>query len=312
MTYNFKTEDIEQIVKAFGNDFFSDTSIVLESLIIKWHIENLQLVNSFSSNLVFKGLSQIHGPIIMKFGRNFEEFNSEVNALKCLSGPSVCKLYEVDFEHYVLLEEAILPGVELTLESKIEKRLSIYCDLYLQLHVINNGSALRAQPFNQAFKYKSYKDWIFRITDYMEEQECWGDVKEHMKRAKALFVKLTQEYSSGALLHGDLHYHNILRSENGYRIIDPKGVIGDPIFDIPRYMLNEFWDQVDPLKLDETIETVFKIISCKLNIPRSVLSKLLYIEAALAICWHIEDGASLDEKDRFIGTLNKLRMYMSL
>lgn len=312
MIYNFKTEDIEQIVKAFGNDFFSDTSIVLESLIIKWHIENLQLVNSFSSNLVFKGLSQIHGPIIMKFGRNFEEFISEVNALKCLSGPSVCKLYEVDFEHYVILEEAILPGVELTLENQIEKRLNTFCDLYLQLHVINNESANRAQPFNQAFKYKSYKDWIFRITDYMEAQECWGDVTEHMKFAKALFVKLTQDYSAETLLHGDLHYHNILRSENGYRIIDPKGVIGDPIFDIPRYMLNEFWDQADPLKLDESIETVFKIISCKLNIPRSVLSKLLYIEGALAICWHIEDGASLDEKDRFIATLDKLRMYMSL
>lgn len=47
------------------------------------------------------------------------------------------------------------------------------------------------------------------------------------------------------LLHGDFHHDNILLSNNGdYVIIDPKGVIGDPVFDIPRFILNEFGDEI--------------------------------------------------------------------
>lgn len=47
------------------------------------------------------------------------------------------------------------------------------------------------------------------------------------------------------LLHGDFHHDNILLGNDGeYIIIDPKGVIGDPVFDIARFILNEFDDEI--------------------------------------------------------------------
>jgi streptomycin 6-kinase len=34
------------------------------------------------------------------------------------------------------------------------------------------------------------------------------------------------------LLHGDLHYHNVLSSGGAWKAIDPKGVVGDPGYEV--------------------------------------------------------------------------------
>ena len=45
------------------------------------------------------------------------------------------------------------------------------------------------------------------------------------------------------MLHGDLHHWNILRaSRQPWLAIDPKGIIGDPAFEVAAWMLNPVTD----------------------------------------------------------------------
>lgn len=44
--------------------------------------------------------------------------------------------------------------------------------------------------------------------------------------------RLSKEPSDRMLLHGDFNPGNILASENGWRVIDPKPIVGDPAFDL--------------------------------------------------------------------------------
>ena len=310
MNYNFIAEDKIKIIERFGNVFFSHVDGLVEGLALRWDIDELQLINSFSAGLVFKGLSMMHGPIVMKFGIENEAFISEVEALQYFGESCSCKLIDVDFDNRVLLEEWIQPGDELVSEHSLEKRLDVFCDLYQQLHRSHNNPEDRSDPTKKGFKYKSYRDWIFKITAYMEKEKNWDEVTAHMQQAKALFVKLSQEYKNESLLHGDFHYYNILKGKNGYKVIDPKGVIGNPIFDIPRYILNEFWDEEDKTKIDKTIEQVFDTLSDRLNLSKSILGQLIYIEGAMAICWCVESGADIEEKADFLVVLNKLESYM--
>jgi streptomycin 6-kinase len=307
MNYEFKRKDKLRITDRFGEEFFNSVSESLDLFLIRWSIKDLKLVESFSSNLVFKGRSQIYGSVVMKFASNKKEFINEVNALKYFDESQMCKLIEFDLDQKVLLEENILPGTELIKEKFIENRLEVYCDLYMQLHSkISNEQLILLT--NSSFN--SYKGWVTRITDYISQEENWLEIATHMKNAKELYMKLSKDYNKKHLLHGDFHYYNILESENGYKLIDPKGVIGDPIFDIPRYMLNEFWDEKNELEIDKTMEKVFDIISHQLNISRKILSVLLYIEGAMAICWYIEDGASINKKDQYLFILEKFSMYI--
>ena len=309
MHYTFKEEDKVKIIERFGNDYCRNVEGLIEPLTQKWQVDALELISSFSSNLVFKGHSTVHGSVVIKFGRQDHEFIGEVNALNYFDGAGTCKLIDVDLANCVLLEESICPGDELVLEKSLESRLEIFCDLFQQLH--GNGKSVgTSNEQSLGSGYKSYEQWLFRIADYMEHQEAWQEVTAHIKNAKALFIDLSAQYPEMSLLHGDFHYYNILKGERDYKIIDPKGVLGHPIFDTPRYILNEFWDEADKKNVDETIRRVFDVFNKRLNIPKNVLSKLLYIEGAMAISWCVEDGASTDEKAQFLQTLDKLYGYI--
>ncbi|WP_192930112.1 aminoglycoside phosphotransferase family protein [Alkaliphilus pronyensis] len=305
------TVNKEKIVKHFGNAFFTRVEALIEPLIVKWDIVELRLIEHFSANLVFKGKSNSFGSIILKFGRNPSEFRSEVAALKSFKSKAICQLLEVDFNNMVLIEEAIEPGLMLKSEKDIDVRLDVFCNLFKELHSKDKSLEKANYSDDHEFKYKSYKEWVFKICDYMDKQASWKEVALHMKRAKELYIELSKVYSSKSLLHGDFHYYNILKGKNDYMIIDPKGVIGDPIFDIPRYVLNEFCDQEDDLLIDSTIEKVFNVISKELDVPKQVLSKLLYIEGTMAVCWNIEDGMGIDKKEDILKMLNRLYRYLN-
>jgi streptomycin 6-kinase len=53
------------------------------------------------------------------------------------------------------------------------------------------------------------------------------------------------------VLHGDLHYGNVLSSErDGWLAIDPKGVAGEPCYEIGallRNRIDELYDAADPV-----------------------------------------------------------------
>lgn len=310
MIYNFNTVDKINIIDNFGKEFFDKVSNLMDSLILKWNINDLKLINSFSANLVFKANSTLYGPVVLKFGRDNKEFSSEVNALKHFALPCVCKVYEVDRDNNVLLMESISPGDELLLENQMEKRLNTFCELYSKLHIRNRKQAASNAAINKDIGFESYKDWIYKITNYMDSRKEWYELTTHMERAKRIYVKLSMQYSKEYLLHGDFHYYNILKGEDSYKIIDPKGVIGDPVFDLPRYMLNEFLDEKDKSNRDNVIEKVFSVLSSELDISKYTLSKLLYIEGAMGICWCVQSGAKLIEKDGFLEILNKLESYI--
>jgi streptomycin 6-kinase len=70
-------------------------------------------------------------------------------------------------------------------------------------------------------------------------------------QAKALFADLIATQTSKMLLHGDFHNYNILSSDNEWRAIDPKGIIGEPEFDLAPFLENEI-DPKDPVAILST------------------------------------------------------------
>lgn len=109
-----------------------------------------------------------------------------------------------------------------------------------------------------------------------------------MRKAEEICGTLCQKYSGEMLLHGDLHHDNILLGENNsYCIIDPKGVVGDAVFDIPRFILNEFNDTLDHDFSNKYIH-ITHTLSEQLHIPESDIRKLTYVEMCMANCWFVE------------------------
>ncbi|MEG0775404.1 aminoglycoside phosphotransferase family protein [Clostridium sp.] len=284
--YDFKENEMENIIKRFGKDFYEKVLKDIEAYANKWSLISFQFIPSYSSNLVFKCNSEDYGRVVLKIGNPFfREIYTEFNTLEQYNGRGFCRVFEADIEKGVILEECVLPGNPLREESSLKKRLSVFSSLYKGLHIMPTNAEI----------YPTYTGWVSRITEYMGKRQDRKELYLYMKKAKDICVSVSSSYSQRMLLHGDFHHDNILLSSNGeYKIIDPKGVIGDPVFDAPRFILNEFCDEISD-ELYEKINSIICTLERDLNIPNYILRQCLYIEAAMAACWDVESGATPEE-----------------
>jgi streptomycin 6-kinase len=284
--YCFNQNEIENIINRFGKDFYEKVLRDIEVYADKWTLTSFQFISSYSVNLVFKCYSKNFGYVVLKIGKpSFRETFTEFNALCEYNGRRFCRVFDADIENGVILEECVQPGIPLRDESSLDKRLSVFCSLYNGLHIMPAKAEI----------YPTYLEWVSRITEYMSKQQDCKELYLHMKKAKDICLSVSTLYSQKMLLHGDFHHDNILLGADGeYIIIDPKGVIGDPVFDVPRFILNEFGDEITT-ELYKKINDIIGIFEKNLNIPKDILKQCLYVETAMGICWSVEDGATPEE-----------------
>lgn len=250
----------------------------------KWALTDFDLISHSSQRIVWRCCSQTYGNTVLKMSEP-SVLRTEYYTLRQYEGTRFCKVFEVDLDNGVLLLEDVVPGTSLRNECSLDKRIDVFCSLYKNLHM---------QPLH-ANVFPSYFDWVVRICEYMRRRENCVSLFHHISRARDICLELSLKYSQKQLLHGDLHHDNILLSQDGnYRIIDPKGVIGDPIFDVPRFILNEFTEERNE-QLLKKINTIIDMLEQQLHIPNDSLRKCLYIETAMGMCWYVESGASATE-----------------
>ncbi|WP_216633879.1 aminoglycoside phosphotransferase family protein [Paenibacillus alvei] len=278
----FTQEQIDTIVKRFGNTFYEQMLCHIDDYAEKWSLSSLQLIPSFSANVVFTCYSEQFGHGVLKIGQPSETIWTEVSTMRQYDGQRFCKVYGADYDKGVILLERLQPGTTLRDEHSLQRRLDVFCSLYSNLHI----AAVEAE------KFPTYIGWVERITDYMSQRHDCPELTSHMQRAKEICLSIASNYSQNLLLHGDLHHDNMLLGSNGeYLMIDPKGVIGDPVFDIPRFILNEFDESITE-DLYEKIDEIIGILTKKLSIPNDVIRKCLYVETAMGMCWCVESGAT--------------------
>ncbi|HBL83996.1 MAG: hypothetical protein A2Y17_05840 [Clostridiales bacterium GWF2_38_85] len=270
--YEFSTDEQAAIVKQFGGEFFNTMQKTLESCTKKWCLSVDSLIPYFSVNCIFACHSEQYGETILKIGRKYDEAATEAGMLKEYNGQKFCRLYAADTKNGALLLEKLSPGKNLYYETDAEQRIIAFTRLYNKLHLPSRGTA----------NYPTYREWIERFIKLADSRD---DIKEHGSKALVLYDELVHTYSKTMLLHGDLHHNNILSDGDGYRIIDPKGVIGDPVFDCSRFIMEEFDDNLMPCKHAE-IKSFTRKLGKAIGIPAEVLLKCLYVETVI---WMGED-----------------------
>lgn len=283
MVYNLEQAESDKIIEHFGEMFYRKALRTVEVYAEKWNLEIFHLVDYYSVNCIFICESKYFGDAVLKIGNPTREVFTEVNLLKEYGGRRFCKVFDCDIENGVILEECITPGTRLREEKSLDKRLLAFSQLFNGLHI----------PSSKAESYPTYLDWVCRITEYMSNENDHKDLYKLMKKAKDLCLCLCNNYSQKMLLHGDFHHDNILLGKNNeYKIIDPKGVIGDPIFDIPRFVLNEFYDN-DGMSYEfykKHVDEIMKYLNRSIDVPIDVMKKCVFIETAMANCWNVESN----------------------
>ncbi|MDZ5623215.1 aminoglycoside phosphotransferase family protein [Nocardioides sp. HM23] len=159
-----------------------------------------------------------------------EESDHEHLVLQRWRGRGAVGLLRADPGRRALLLER-LDQVDLT-EHWDEEACEIVGRLYGRLHV---------PPMPQLREQASY---VARWTDALQRDAHAVPVPRRLvDQAVSLARDLCQEPAT-AVIHGDLHYENVLRGERGgeqaWLVIDPKPTNGDPHYEIEPMLRNRF------------------------------------------------------------------------
>ncbi len=279
-----------KIIRIFGENgisFFNKLDDLLIKYKEKWKLSNLCYYNSVTVNLIFFCTCEEYGEVVLKFGVPSKEISTEINTLEFYNNKGMCKIFKSNIEDAVFLLERISPGDMLKKLPNYINRANIMSNIIKNFHIECNRTDI----------FPTYQEWLNKIYIYMEKvQNEHPKLFKYISMAKDISLELNKTYNRTYLLHGDLHHENILLNKNNkYIVIDPKGVIGDPIFETSRYIENEFeFDGEDKYSIDK-INHIVDIFNYNLKTPKEVILKTLFIDNIISNCWCIEDNCPQDE-----------------
>lgn len=134
------------------------------------------------------------------------------------------------------------------------------------------------------------REWFAALFD--SRADLWPHTARDLYgRAKGIAMALFDFPTERVPLHGDIHHDNIMATARGWVAIDPKGLIGDPAYDVANAFLNP-WDARDLVIDQPRISHMADSFSKRLAIPRKRILGFAVAHAALSACWSIGDGQS--------------------
>lgn len=113
--------------------------------------------------------------------------------------------------------------------------------------------------------------------------------KEILERVESFLPELFAD-NDVRLMHGDFHHFNILSSERGWLIIDPKGVIGPVGYEAGPLMINPWNSISDTHQFKVQTERRVSILAERLGWEREKIINWSTAHAILSSWWSIEDG----------------------
>lgn len=111
-----------------------------------------------------------------------------------------------------------------------------------------------------------------------------ADVRPLWQRAQRTLAELLATTTVRVPLHGDLHHDNVIGRSGDWRVIDPKGLIGDPVFDGANLFRNPYPADAlvfDPARIDHLADT----LSQRLGWPRRRILEWAFVLNAISAVW---------------------------
>ena len=284
----------ERFIKKLGTESYNERIRIVEKYKKQWELTEIEFQSELSNNnLIFYAVSKRYGKVIFKI-RIDNGYDNEILALKLFQGKNFCKLYEYSIEDEAYIMERIMPAHTLYEGAPRNERIQIAAEIFKKLH--KNDLPVGTFP--------TYTEWFKEGKEGTKNREDCKDMYPYLDSAEQMLADICKKYSRNLLLHGDLHHENILQNEHGgYTVIDPKGVIGDPVFDLSRFMLDEFRDDLTSEPKEEIIDFVQKL-GDGVGIPCEILLRCLFIETVIWLFREeLANGESLEECRQLIANM---------
>ncbi|MDR1334073.1 MAG: aminoglycoside phosphotransferase family protein [Holosporaceae bacterium] len=265
------TDNIISIHGDAGQRWLDELDNTVANLAKKWNLRDLVAYDNLTFNYVLRGF-QNDVPIVLKVGIRDGNLAKEAQTLQFFENHGAMKL--IDWADGALLLQRAVPGNSLMeyFPHREEESIEIAADVIRKLHSISNNS----------------KNFI-PIEDLLGDFHKKWDIPDHfIFKAQCMAEHLLKTTTRRIIMHGDLHHDNILRNGDGWKIIDPVGMAGDPAYEIASFMLNP----IDKIWKCENAATIIKNriekFSALLAINPRRIAQWTFVKSVLCWIWTLE------------------------
>lgn len=233
-------------------------------------------------NYVAPALRNDGSHVVLKIGYPEDrEFQSEIAALHTFNGVGICRLLESDPVNAVMLLERVVPGTpaaEIEDDDTATRTIAI---VMKQLH----------KPLPEKHNFITITEWVTAIPDYKAKYGNNGILPLNLvNKAEQLFKELIATSDKPVLVHGDLHHHNVLLSEEcGWIAIDPKGVAAEPAYEVAAMIRNPYDKLKNITDLEPLLRRRISIFSEELGIDAQRICDWGFAQCMLSAVWSTED-----------------------
>ncbi len=248
----------------------------------KYEIQFPQLLLQKTRKRLYSGLYQ-KKPVVIKIATDVAGLRQEVDALlyfKMIAPKNIPTVFL--YENNILIMERIFPGTTL-------KQLYAFDDLE-SMEVLCKSIEVLHAPFSSEIQqqFKTLHQFITRL-----QGDSWGIADEYLESAYKTAQWLLKMTDQSVLLHGDLYHDNILYSDKGeWVVIDPKGVVGDPVYDLVTALFSPLPELLQHKNAKNIIEERIVFVAQRLSYSADRIRKWLYVKSVLSWLWALEDNES--------------------
>ena len=220
--------------------------------------------------------------IVLKVGVPNRELRTEIEALRLYEGRGCVRLLEADPDVGILLLERLYPGEMLTIVTDDDAATRLAAQVMQNLW----------RPLPAEHTFPSVADWANGLAELSKKFDGGTGPfdKKLVETAESLFTDLLASSSEPVLLHGDLHHYNILSADDGWKMIDPKGVAGEAAYEVGALLRNPIATIYDEPDLERITARRLDILAEMLSMDRERLRQWSLAQAVLSAWWSYEDG----------------------
>ncbi len=280
---NLPTHFVKTVTSTFagGAEWLENLPNLLAECERRWGVAIRPSNFTLSYNYVAPARLADGTEIVLKAGVPNRELRTEIAALRLYDGRGCVRLLDADPDQGILLLERLYPGEMLTIVEDDDEATRIAAEMMQRLW----------RPLPAEHNFPSVADWASGLAELCEEfGGGTGPFDEKLvEAAVSLFTDLLASSETPVLLHGDLHHYNILSVGDGWRVIDPKGVAGEPAYEVGALLRNPFTIFAEP-DLKRITARRLDILAETLEMDRERLRQWSLAQAVLSAWWSYEDG----------------------
>lgn len=296
--------NIQNVFKENGYAFLKALPDLIAEASLRWNLTDVQPAPTLSYNFVAFAKRDREN-VVLKMGVPNREMLSEMEALRLFDGDGACKLLEHNEEKCWMLLERLNPGEMLVSLKDDEEATHIAAEVMRKIwRPLNDvtppqerrggvsDSEDRSLRMTNSAKFIKLSDWFDALKRIRPTfGGTTGPFNEKiLQRVEHWVNEAFAENHHPVLMHGDFHHYNILSSERGWLIIDPKGVMGPAGYEVGPLLMNPWGDLLNETNYRLMTKRRIDILHEHLGFERERIHAWGLAHAVLSAWWCIEDN----------------------